>query len=118
MLRAYYDRNDVATGAIGATQENVGLFAGISQQNFSIGAEYMTLYNAKRVQGKHQYGYSVYSTVKLPNQFQDEYKFGSSADLGIAASYKISDLITIDATVINGEGYKKVNKDDALRYGG
>ncbi len=67
-LRAYYDRNDVATGAIGAAQENVGLFAGISQQYFSIGAEYMTLYNTKRVQGNHQYGYSVYSTVKLPHQ--------------------------------------------------
>lgn len=54
----------------------------------------------------------------LLKSFQDEYKFGSSADLGVSAAYKFSDMLTIDATVINGEGYKKVNKDDAFRYGG
>ena len=35
----------------------------------------------------------------LLKSFQDEYKFGPSADLGIAASYKISDLIILILTI-------------------
>lgn len=42
--------------------------------------------------------------------FQDQYKFGSSADLGISASYKFSNLISADAIIVNGEGYKKIQK--------
>lgn len=49
--------------------------------------------------------------------FQDEYKFGSSADLGLSASYKFADWITADAIVVNGEGYKKIQMDDGLNYG-
>lgn len=49
--------------------------------------------------------------------FQDEYKFGSSADLGISAAYKFADWIFADAIVVNGEGYKKIQKNDGLNYG-
>ena len=49
--------------------------------------------------------------------FQDEYKFGSSADLGISASYKFADWVSADAIVVNGEGYKKIQKNDGLNYG-
>ena len=49
--------------------------------------------------------------------FQDLYKFGNSADLGISASYKFNDLITADAIIVNGEGYKKLQKKDGLLYG-
>lgn len=49
--------------------------------------------------------------------FQDEYKFGSSADLGISAAYKFADWISADAIVVNGEGYKKIQKNDGLNYG-
>ncbi|MBO5264205.1 MAG: hypothetical protein J6B18_08125 [Bacteroidaceae bacterium] len=49
--------------------------------------------------------------------FQDEYKFGSSADLGISASYKFSKWISADAIIVNGEGYKKIQKNDGLNYG-
>ncbi|MDA3892116.1 MAG: hypothetical protein PF517_10680 [Salinivirgaceae bacterium] len=37
--------------------------------------------------------------------FQDTKKFGASADLGMFAAYKISDLISTDVSLINGEGY-------------
>ena len=40
--------------------------------------------------------------------FQDQYKFGSSADLGLSASYKFADWISADAIIVNGEGYKKI----------
>ena len=49
--------------------------------------------------------------------FQDQYKFGSSADLGLSATYKFSDMLSADAIVVNGEGYKKVQKNDGLNYG-
>ena len=38
---------------------------------------------------------------------QDKYKWASSADAGVTADYKVSDNISIDAQVLNGEGYKK-----------
>lgn len=37
--------------------------------------------------------------------FQDMYKFGPSADLGIFAYYKASDMLTLNFSVNNGEGY-------------
>ena len=49
--------------------------------------------------------------------FQDIYKFGSSADLGVTASYQLADWISADAIVVNGEGFKKVQKNDGLLYG-
>lgn len=49
--------------------------------------------------------------------FQDEYKFNSSADMGIVAKYKFNKWLSADVTFINGEGYKKVNKDNNNRYG-
>ncbi len=49
--------------------------------------------------------------------FQDEYKFGSSADLGVSAAYKFADWISADVIVVNGEGYKKIQNQDGLLYG-
>ena len=53
----------------------------------------------------------------IMKSFQDEYKFGSSADLGLSASYKFADWISADAIIVNGEGYKKIQKNDGLNYG-
>lgn len=53
----------------------------------------------------------------VSKSFQDEYKFGSSADLGISAAWKATDWLTIDGIVVNGEGYKKVQVQDGLQYG-
>ena len=53
----------------------------------------------------------------IMKSFQDEYKFGSSADLGISVSYKFTDWVSADAIVVNGEGYKKIQKFDGLNYG-
>lgn len=49
--------------------------------------------------------------------FQDEYKFGSSADLGISAAYRLADWVSADVIIVNGEGYKKIQKNDGLNYG-
>ena len=53
----------------------------------------------------------------IMKSFQDLYKFGNSADLGISASYKFNEYFTADAIVVNGEGYKKIQKNDGLMYG-
>lgn len=49
--------------------------------------------------------------------FQDEYKFGHSADLGVSASYEICDEVKVDAIITNGEGYKKLQVNDGFNYG-
>ena len=49
--------------------------------------------------------------------FQDQYKFGSSADLGLSASYKFADWLSGDVIIVNGEGYKKIQLHDGLQYG-
>lgn len=53
----------------------------------------------------------------IMKSFQDQYKFGSSADLGLSAAYKFANWISADAIIVNGEGYKKVQKNDGLNYG-
>ncbi|MBR6750245.1 MAG: hypothetical protein IKM10_07130 [Bacteroidaceae bacterium] len=53
----------------------------------------------------------------IMKSFQDEYKFGSSADLGISVAYKFADWISADAIIVNGEGYKKIQKSDGFNYG-
>ena len=64
-----------------------------------------------KVQEKH-WGYRY-----IMKSFQDEYKFGSSADLGISVAYKFNDVVSADAIIVNGEGYKKVQEKDGLQYG-
>ena len=53
----------------------------------------------------------------IMKSFQDQYKFGNSADLGLSASYKFADWVSADAIIVNGEGYKKIQKNDGLNYG-
>ena len=49
--------------------------------------------------------------------FQDYYKFGSSADLGISATYKFAKWLSSDIIIANGEGYKKIQTGNGLLYG-
>jgi hypothetical protein len=47
---------------------------------------------------------------------QDLNKMGNSADLGVAASYRFSNFLSVDMTICNGEGYKKVVRNGSTRY--
>jgi hypothetical protein len=49
--------------------------------------------------------------------FQDQYKFGSSADLGLMVAYKFADWVSADVIMTNGEGYKKIQGDMGFQYG-
>lgn len=47
--------------------------------------------------------------------FQDEYSFGPSADLGAGIEYSPAKFIKIDASLLNGEGYKRIQNDSAFK---
>lgn len=49
--------------------------------------------------------------------FQDQYKFGSSADLGLSVAYKFADWVSADVIMTNGEWYKKIQGDLGFQYG-
>jgi len=49
--------------------------------------------------------------------FLDEYCISHSADLGVTAKYQFSKTLRFDATLRNGEGYKKQASDNTLRFG-
>ena len=49
--------------------------------------------------------------------FQDQYRFGNSADLGISLSYRLARWIEADAIITNGEGFKQLQVNDGLLYG-
>lgn len=53
----------------------------------------------------------------LFKSFQDEYKWGSSADMGVSVSYKFSKTLSADLTMVNGEGYKKIQSNNNYRTG-
>ena len=53
----------------------------------------------------------------LMKTLADEYKLGSSADLGVNFHYKFSDLIDADFTIMNGEGYNNIQSDGIFKYG-
>ena len=47
--------------------------------------------------------------------FQDAYKFGPAADLGAAFEYSPHKIISFDFSLLNGEGYKKVQLDSVFK---
>ena len=49
---------------------------------------------------------------------QDKYKWANSADAGVTADYKISDNLSLDAQILNGEGYKNTQSSNGLFRGG
>ena len=52
----------------------------------------------------------------LYKSFMDEHNIGPSADLGAYVAYKIHEKVSADLTIANGEGYKKLESDTALKY--
>ena len=53
----------------------------------------------------------------IMKSFQDQCKFGRSADLGISVAYKFANWVSADAIIVNGEGYKKIQVNNGLNYG-
>ncbi len=53
----------------------------------------------------------------IAQSFQDLYKMGSSADLGVTAEYQFIPQLSADFSFTNGEGYKNINTDNKYRTG-
>ena len=49
--------------------------------------------------------------------YMDEYRFGSSADLGTGIQYSPAEKISADLVLSNGEGYKNLQFDNVYRVG-
>ena len=47
--------------------------------------------------------------------FQDEYGLNPSADIGAALQYSPADFLSLDVSVLNGEGYKKIQADSTFK---
>lgn len=61
------------------------------------------------VQDKH-WGYRY-----IIKTLQDEYSFGPSADLGAGIEYSPSKFIRIDASLLNGEGFRRIQNDSVFK---
>ncbi len=53
----------------------------------------------------------------IRKSFMDEYDFGSSADLGTTIEYQFSDWLTVDYSLMNGEGYTSLQSDEVFKNG-
>ena len=49
--------------------------------------------------------------------FQDQHKIEASADIGASAAYRILPFVSLDISLLNGEGYKLIQSDNALKTG-
>lgn len=47
--------------------------------------------------------------------FQDQYGLGPTADIGAGIEYSPAKFISIDASLLNGEGYKKIQSDSTFK---
>lgn len=57
---------------------------------------------------------STWGKRYLYKSFQDQYGFGNSADLGAKVKLQFLPQVSLDLSVLNGEGYKKVQADSAM----
>jgi hypothetical protein len=51
----------------------------------------------------------------LGPEYQYLYGYGSVADVGIVVDYRLTDIIKIDFSLLNGEGYSNIQLDNSLR---
>ncbi len=58
---------------------------------------------------------STWGKRYLLKSFQDLNGFSSSADLGASVKYQLLPQLSVDAQVLNGEGYQKVQSDSAVK---
>ncbi len=59
---------------------------------------------------------TIWGNRYMYKSFQDQYSFGSSADLGVSVTYQFNKFIAADVSVLNGEGYKKLENDSVFKY--
>lgn len=108
--KANLDIGDPGVGSLEMTAYVKNAYLKYKVDNFSVNFGLISTTQFKVQESAWGYRY-------IAKSFQDAYKFNSSADLGISLAYKFSDAIRADLIIANGEGYKKLQSDSALRTG-
>ena len=75
--------------------------------DISVGQIGLMQFSTQEAYWKHRY---------VMKSFQDLNKMAPSVDLGATVSYAFSPYISADVSYTNGEGYKKVEKNNSARY--
>ncbi len=105
----------VIDGAAGKTSSD-GLevylrnaFVNWSDKGFSVNAGLIGLmgFSVQETYWMHRY---------VMKSFQDLNKMGPSVDMGVTAEYAFNPYISADLGITNGEGYKKIKKDNSMKY--
>ncbi len=52
----------------------------------------------------------------IAKPYLDQYRYGPSADLGMIVTYKFLPTLSADLSLLNGEGYYRLQLDTAFRY--
>ncbi|NDV68843.1 hypothetical protein [Dysgonomonas sp. 25] len=73
----------------------------------SVGEIGMLAFNVQEKYWYHRY---------VLKSFQDQNKMHHSVDVGVTAAYQFAPSLSADVTIANGEGYKKVKKNESTRY--
>lgn len=60
---------------------------------------------------------TIWGKRYLYKSLQDEYDFASSADLGTSVDFKILPKLSLDFSILNGEGYKDIQIDSSFLTG-
>lgn len=53
----------------------------------------------------------------IEKSFNDRYRFGNTADLGWLVNYNWTKWLSVDFTIMNGEGYTNLQNDNTLKAG-
>lgn len=106
--RVNIDIGDPGVGKLQMTAYIKNAYLQYKQNNFSarIGMIGVDQYSLQEKQWGYRYVYK---------SFQDAYNFGPSADLGAAIEYSPAKFITLNVSVLNGEGYKKLQSDSTFK---
>ncbi len=102
---------DIADPGIGKLQMTAFIKnAFVQYKNYNFSARMGMIGTDQYSLQEKQWGYRY-----IYKSFQDAYNFGPSADLGAAFEYSPLKNISLDLSVLNGEGYKKIQSDSTFK---
>lgn len=106
--RINLDVGDPGVGKLQMTAYIKNAFIQYKKEGFTarLGMFGVDAYNLQEKQWGYRYLYK---------SFQDAYGFGSSADLGASLAYSPVKIVSFDLSVLNGEGYKKLQSDSTFK---
>jgi hypothetical protein len=102
---------DIADPGVGKLQMTAFIKnAFVQYKNHSFSARMGMISTDQYSLQEKQWGYRY-----IYKSFQDAYNLGPSADLGAAIEYSPGKIISFDFSVLNGEGYKRVQLDSTFK---